>query len=281
MSEPTRGYLREALAEFLGTFVLIVFGIGVVAQVVLSGQTAGTYLSINLAWGLAVTMGCYVAGGVSGAHLNPAVTLALAVHRGFPWSKVAAYVGAQVAGAFIASAVVYLTYMDALTAFDSGVRQVAGAQGTAGIWATYPQAFIAPFPAGFIDQFVGTALLMLVVLGISDARNAPPAAGMAPLIVGLLVMVIGMSFGYNAGYAINPARDFGPRLFTAVAGWGSDVFRAANGWWWVPLAAPPLGAIAAGWVYDGLIGHRFPKGLTPTSAESATPIPQPGQLPPE
>lgn len=281
MSEPTRGYLREALAEFLGTFVLIVFGIGVVAQVVLSGQTAGTYLSINLAWGLAVTMGCYVAGGVSGAHLNPAVTLALAVHRGFPWSKVAAYVGAQVAGAFIASAVVYLTYMDALTAFDSGVRQVAGAQGTAGIWATYPQAFIAPFPAGFIDQFVGTALLMLVVLGISDARNAPPAAGMAPLIVGLLVMVIGMSFGYNAGYAINPARDFGPRLFTAVAGWGSEVFRAANGWWWVPLVAPPLGAIAAGWVYDGLIGHRFPKGLTPTSAESATPIPQPGQLPPD
>jgi len=281
MSEPRREYAREVFAEFLGTFVLIVFGLGVVAQVVLSKETAGTYLSINLAWGLAVTMGCYVAGGVSGAHLNPAVTLALAVHRGFPWRKVGPFVGAQMAGAFVASAVVYLSYMDALNAFDGGLRQVAGTQGTAGIWATYPQAFIAPFPAGFIDQFVGTALLMLVVLAISDARNAPPAAGMGPLIVGLLVAVIGMSFGYNAGYAINPARDLGPRLFTAVAGWGGEVFRAANGWWWVPVVAPPLGAIAAGWVYDGLIGHRFPKGLSPTDAASATPVPQPGQLPPD
>lgn len=272
---------REALAEFLGTFVLIIFGVGVVAQVVLSQQTAGTFLSINLAWGLAVTMGVYVAGGVSGAHINPAVTLALAVHRGFPWRKVGPYIGAQLAGAFLASAVVYVTYLDALNQFDGGLRQVAGAQGTAGIWATYPQAFLAPFPAGFIDQFVGTMLLMLVVLAISDARNAPPAAGMAPLIIGLLVAVIGMSFGYNAGYAINPARDFGPRLFTALAGWGSEVFRAGSGWWWVPLIAPPLGAITAGWVYDGLIGHRFPAGLLPTSAGAATPVPQPGQLPPE
>ena len=281
MAGRSQGYVREGLAEFLGTFVLIVFGVGVVAQVVLSRDTAGTYLSINLAWGLAVTMACYVAGGVSGAHLNPAVTLALAVHRGFPWGKVPGYVGAQVAGAFVASAVVYITYADALNAFDGGVRQVTGAQGTAGIWATYPQAFIAPFPAGFIDQFVGTALLMLVVLAISDARNAPPAAGMGPLIVGLLVTVIGMSFGYNAGYAINPARDFGPRLFTALAGWGAEVFRAGNGWWWVPLLAPPLGAVAAGWIYDGLIGSRFPAGLSPTSAASATPVPQPGQLPPD
>ena len=281
MSNRVQGTGREALAEFLGTFVLIVFGVGVVAQVVLSGQAAGTYLSINLAWGLAVAMGCYVAGGVSGAHLNPAVTLALAVHRGLPWRKVGPYVGAQVAGAFVASAVVYLTYVDALHQFDGGVRQVAGAQGTAGIWATYPQAFLAPFPAGFVDQFVGTALLMLVVLAISDARNAPPAAGMAPLIVGLLVAVIGMSFGYNSGYAINPARDFGPRMFTALAGWGSDVFRAGNGWWWVPLTAPPLGAITAGWVYDGLIGGRFPAGLSPMSPDSVAPVPQPGQLPPD
>lgn len=281
MPDRSSSYLREVLAEFLGTFVLIMFGVGVVAQVVLSGQTAGSSLSINLAWGLGVTMACYVAGGVSGAHLNPAVTLALAVHRGFPWNKVGPYMGAQVVGAFVASALVYLTYMDALNAFDGGLRQVAGPQGTAGIWATYPQAFLAPFPAGFIDQFVGTALLMLVVLAISDARNAPPAAGMAPLIVGLLVVVIGMSFGFNSGYAINPARDLGPRVFTALAGWGSEVFRAGNGWWWVPLVAPPLGAIAAGWIYDGLIGQRFPGQLSPTELTSATHIPQPGQLPPD
>ena len=84
---------------------------------------------------------------------------------------------------------------------------------------------------------------MAVILAITDARNAPPASGMAPLIVGLLVAVIGMSFGFNAGYAINPARDFAPRLFTAVAGWGTEVFRAGNGWWWVPLTAPVLGAV--------------------------------------
>src|SRR6187549_2197575 len=102
-----RSLVREVLAEFFGTFILIVFGIGVVAQVVLSKQTAGTFLSINVAWGLAVTMGCYVSAGVTGAHLNPAVTLALAVHRRFPWAKVLPYSLAQLAGAFLASAVVY------------------------------------------------------------------------------------------------------------------------------------------------------------------------------
>src|SRR6476620_9544368 len=102
-----RGIGRELLAEFLGTFVLIVFGVGVVAQTVLSKGTAGTTLSINIAWGLAVTMGCYVAAGVTGAHLNPAVTIALAIHRRFSWGKVGPYVVAQLLGAFVASAVVY------------------------------------------------------------------------------------------------------------------------------------------------------------------------------
>src|SRR4026209_571620 len=103
----SREIVRESAAEFLGTFVLIMFGVGVVAQVVLGAGTHGDYLSINLGWGLGVTMGAYVAGGISGAHLNPAVTLALAVHRGFPWRKVAPYCLAQMAGAFAASALVY------------------------------------------------------------------------------------------------------------------------------------------------------------------------------
>ncbi len=263
------GTLREALAEFLGTFVLIVFGVGVVAQVVLSGQNAGSYLSINLGWGLGVTMGVYIAGGVSGAHLNPAVTIALAMHRGFPWRKVPLFVVAQFAGAIVASAVVYLTYAEALSAFDGGVRQVTGAQATAGIWATYPQPFLSVFPGGFIDQVVGTMMLMLVIFAVSDSRNAPPLGGMAPLIVGLLVAAIGMSLGFNSGYAINPARDLGPRFFTAVAGWGADVFRAGNSWWWVPITAPVVGAVAAGWIYDGLIGRRFPR-RQPTAADVET-----------
>ena len=253
-----RGVFRELLAEFFGTFVLIVFGVGVVAQVVLSRSVAGTFLSINIAWGLAVTMGCYVSAGVTGAHLNPAVTLALAARRAFPWNKVAPYAAAQIAGAFTASAVVFLTYHEALAAFDGGVRQVLGAQGTAGIWATYPQPFLSVFPGGFVDQVVGTALLVAVIFGITDPRNAPPPTGLAPVVVGLLVVLIGATFGFNSGYAINPARDFGPRLFTFVAGWGGEVFRAGNNWWWVPIVAPCVGGVLGAWVYEALVGDRFP-----------------------
>ena len=236
---------RELLAEFFGTFILIVFGIGVVAQVVLSKGAAGSTLSINIAWGLAVTMGCYVAAGVTGAHLNPAVTLALAVHRRFPWNKVLPYSVAQLAGAFIASAVVFATYHEALYAFDNGVRQVIGPQGTAGIWATYPQPFLSGFPGGFIDQVVGTALLVGVIFAITDTRNSPAPAGLAPVVVGLLVLLIGATYGFNSGYAINPARDFGPRLAHALlpipgkrdADWGYAA---------VPVIGPLAGAALAG-----------------------------------
>ncbi len=253
-----RGTFREVLAEFLGTFVLILFGAGVVAQFIVSRGTAGSYLAINLAWGLGVVMGCYVSAGVSGAHLNPAVTLAVAVHRGFPWRKVGPYVAGQFAGAFVAAAVVYLTYREGLAAFDGGVRQVLGTQGTAGIFATYPQAYLSTFPGGFIDQIVGTAILVGVIFGITDSRNNPVPAGLVPVVVGLLVVGIGAAYGVNCGYAINPARDLGPRLFTAVAGWGSEVFRAGNHWWWVPVVAPLMGGVLGGWMYDVLVGNRFP-----------------------
>jgi MIP family channel proteins len=255
-----KGIGRELLAEFLGTFVLIVFGVGVVAQTVLSKGTAGTTLSINLAWGLAVVMGCYVSAGVTGAHLNPAVTVALAVHRRFPWNKVVPYSLAQVTAAFVASAVVFITYHEALSAFDGGTRHVTGTLGTAGIWATYPQPFLSTFPGGFIDQVVGTALLVGVILGITDSRNSPPPNGLVPVVVGLLVVLIGATFGFNSGYAINPARDFGPRLFTFVAGWGREVFSAGNNWWWVPIVAPCVGGVLGGWVYDLCVG----KWLTPS-----------------
>jgi MIP family channel proteins len=251
-----RGIAREAVAEFLGTFTLMVFGIAVVAQVVLSHQTTGQYLSINIGWGLAVTMGAYVAGGVSGAHLNPAVTLALAVHRGFPWKKVLPYALAQLAGAFIAALVVFITYHEGFANLDNGIRQVTGPEGTAGIFATYPQAFLSTFPGGFIDQVVGTALLVGCIFAITDQRNAAPPTAFAPLVVGALVLLIGATFGFNAGYAINPARDFGPRLFTAVAGWGSEVFRAGNSWWWVPIVAPCVGGVLGGYVYDLLIARH-------------------------
>lgn len=250
--------LRAALAEFFGTFILIAFGAGVVAQTVLSGQSAGSALSIHICWGLAVILGVYASAGVSGAHLNPAVTLALAVRRGFPWSRVGPYVAAQTAGAFFGALIVYITYREALMAFDQGVRQIAGPLGTAGIFATYPAPYLSTF-GGFIDQVVGTALLIAGVFFLTDERNAPPPAGLTPVLVGLLVMAIGMAFGVNAGYAINPARDFGPRLFTALAGWGPGVFTAAHGWWWVPIVAPCLGGLLGGYFYDVCVRDRHPR----------------------
>lgn len=253
----SRGLVRELAAECLGTFVLIAFGVGVVAQTVLSANATGSYLGINLGWGIAVMLGVLVAGGVSGAHLNPAVTLALAVHRGLPWHKVGPYALAQTVGAFLAAGLIYLTYREAFAAFDGGLRQIAGVQGTAGIFATYPQPFLST-TGGLVDQIVGTALLVIGVFAIGDARNVAAPAWLGPILVGLLVIGIGVAFGFNAGYAINPARDFGPRLFTALAGWGTGVFTANGGWWWVPIAGPLVGAAAGGAVYDVCITRLHP-----------------------
>jgi len=265
------GTSREAAAEFLGTFILIVFGLGVVAQNVLSGGDNGSYLAINLGWGLAVMLGVYASGGVSGAHLNPAVTVALAVRGDFPARKIAPFVVAQTAGAFAASALVFVTYREAFAAFDGGVRQILGEQGTAGIFATYPQPFLS-ITGGFIDQVVGTMLLMASILALTDQRNNPTPAWLTPVIVGGIVVAIGVAFGFNAGYAINPARDLGPRLFTAVGGWGGQVFSAANGWWWVPVVAPCLGAVAGVFVYDLLITRHHPPA-PPATAYSVTSSP--------
>jgi len=252
-----RGTWRESAAELLGTFVLVVFGTASVAQKLLSEGATGSALSIHLSWGLGVTMGIYASAGVSGAHLNPAVTLALAAFRGFPWRKVVPYTLAQTAGAFAGAAVTFFTYREAFDHFDGGARQVSGPLATAGIFATYPQPFLSAFPGGFVDQVVGTALLMLGIFAIADRKNAGPAT-LGPVLVGALVGVIGMTFGFNSGYAINPARDLGPRVFTLLAGWGSEVFRAGGGWWWVPIVAPCLGALLGGLVYDALITRHHP-----------------------
>jgi len=265
-----KGTAREAAAEFLGTFVLIVFGVGVVAQVVLGDGTAGEYLSINIGWGVAVALAVYTAAGVSGAHINPAVTIAVAVHRQFPWSKVLPYIVAQFAGAILASFVVFVVYHEALDAYCNahhvalevpGVSNVTAP--TAQIWATYPRefadkTFLTSFPGGLLDQILGTALLVLIVFALGDEKNAAPKSNLAPALVGATVLLIGMTFGYNAGYAINPARDLGPRLFTYFAGWGSDVFTTGDNWWWVPIVGPLVGGVVGGYVYDVCITRHHP-----------------------
>jgi glycerol uptake facilitator protein len=253
------GLAAELMAEFLGTFVLILFGSGVVAMVVLFPSEApgaaihGGYTNITLGWGLAVTMGIYVAGKISGGHLNPAVTLTLAVFRGFPWSKVVPFSLAQTAGAFFAAALVYKNYLPAFQHFDPGLEK------TAGVFTTFP-AFPQWPQAGFLDQVIGTALLLLLVLAITDELNMPPGANLAPLMIGLIVVAIGMSFGGMHGYAINPARDFGPRLFTALAGFKNNGLTDGPRVWWVPVFAPLLGGLLGAAVYDFGI-RRFLPGI--------------------
>lgn len=248
----------ELIAEFLGTFVLILFGTGVVAMVALfptgnPGETVrGGYTNITLGWGLAVTMGIYIAGKVSGAHLNPAVTLALALFRGFPWHKVLPYSIAQTAGAFAAAALVFWDYLPAFHRLDPQLER------TAGIFTTFP-AFPNLPQAGFLDQVIGTGLLVLMVFAIIDEFNAPPGANLAPALIGLVVVAIGMSFGGMHGYPINPARDFGPRLFTVVAGFRNNGLTDGTHVWWIPVTAPLLGGLAGAALYDFGIRRFLPR----------------------
>ncbi len=246
------------MAEFLGTMVLLAFGNGVVAMVLLFGHGVtgevvnGGFTNITFAWGLGVTMGVYIAGKISGAHLNPAVTLALAIFRGFPWRKVVPYVAVQTAGAFLGSALVFWNYHPAFLRADPGLDH------TAGIFTTFP-AFPNLMSAGLLDQTIGTALLLLMIFALTDDRNQPPAANLAPLLIGLVVVVIGMSFGGMHGYAINPARDFGPRLFTVLAGFKNNGLTDGTMVWWVPIVGPLAGGLIGAAVYDFGIRRYLPR----------------------
>nr|G5CTG7.1 RecName: Full=Aquaporin-10; Short=AQP-10 [Milnesium tardigradum]AEP14564.1 aquaporin 10 [Milnesium tardigradum] len=261
---------REALAEFLGSFILIVFGNGVVAQVVLSRGAHGNFLSINIGYGLAVAFGVYIAGGISGGHLNPAVSLAFAALGKLPWRKLPVYMFAQYAGCICASAIVHAIYYDALNNYDGGNRTRGDTwQSTAGIHASYPQEFLY-WQTGLADQIFATSFLMIGILALTDNRNTGPPGGVVPILVGCLVMAIGLAYGFNCGYPINPARDMGPRLFTLMAGWGSRTFSNYNPyifndyyqripyWFWIPVVGPHLGALLGAAIYFFFIGNHWP-----------------------
>ncbi|MCS7025105.1 MAG: aquaporin family protein [Bryobacteraceae bacterium] len=250
--------LGEVIAEFLGTMVLILFGAGVVAMTLLFGTGVpgevikGGYTNVTLAWGLGVVMGIYTAGKVSGAHLNPAVTLALAVFRGFPWQKIVPYVAAQTAGAFFAAALVFLVYRPAFLRFDPLLER------TAGVFTTFPAFPDLPF-TGFLDQVIGTALLLFLIFAITDERNQAVGA-LGPVLIGLVVVGIGMSFGALHGYAINPARDFGPRLFTVVAGFKNNGLTDGTGVFLTPIAGPLIGGLMGAALYDFAVRPYLNKG---------------------
>lgn len=264
-AKPTTGLWRELSAEFAGTMILILFGVGVVAQVVAGGL--GDHDSIAWAWGLGVTLGVYTAARISGAHINPAVTFSLAIFKGFPWIKVLPYIIAQFLGAFVAALIVRWNYTEMLHAVDPGLTMK-----TQGVFSTLPGNGSLPIDiwGAFRDQIIGTAILLFMVLALTDLLNLPPLANLAPLMIGLLVVAIGMAWGTAAGYAINPARDFGPRLASYLTGYES-AFRDQYGnlYFWVPILGPLIGGPLGAWLYHLFIGRY----LTVEQVEEAvTPV---------
>lgn len=263
--------LGELMAEFFGTFVLIAFGDGVVAMAVAAlnqtgraatGHTiflaSGDWLLITWGWALAVVFGVYVAGGVSGAHINPAVTFAFAARGDFPWRKVGPYWVAQWLGAFVGAALVYAVYGWAIHSYLSVNHLVQSKDiATYSIFATFPGPYFHNWWGPLIDQVVGTAFLLVFVAALIDRRNILPKGNLAPFMIGMAVAAIGMSYGANAGYAINPARDFGPRILAWVAGWGSTAFPGdygwVNGYFWIPIVGPLLGGVLGVLSYDFFI----------------------------
>jgi glycerol uptake facilitator protein len=227
----------ELMAEFIGTLVLILVGDGVVAMVALFGAgvpgeiVRGGFTNITVGWGIAIAMGTWLAGRTSGAHLNPAVSVAMAVYRDFPWRKVVPYCLAQTCGAFVASALVYWNYQPA---FQLDPER-------AGVLTTAP---------ALLDQTIGTALFLMLLLAITDQSDELPVAGSGALMIGLAVTGIGMAFGGIHGYAINPAADFGPRLFTVAAGFRNNGLTDGARVFWIPIVAPILGGIIGAAAYD-------------------------------
>ncbi|HEX3790669.1 MAG TPA: MIP/aquaporin family protein [Pseudonocardiaceae bacterium] len=263
------GLVGELAAEFAGTMILILFGTAVVAQVAAAG--IGGHDSIAWAWGFGVMLGIYVAGKISGAHLNPAVTIALAAFKGFEWRKVAPYALAQTAGAFVAALLVRWNYTEVLNKVDPGHTIK-----TQGVFSTLPGNGTLPVSdwGALRDQIIGTAILLFLIVAITDIRNTPPAANLTPVVIGFLIVAIGMAWGTDAGYAINPARDFGPRLAEFITGYGG-AWRDQYGhlYFWIPIVGPIVGGLAGAGLYELLVGRFLPRtgpaepGELPTSPE--------------
>lgn len=233
------------LGEFVGTLLLILLSGGIVAGVCLKQSKAeqAGWLAITVGWGLAVAVAVYAVGEVSGAHLNPAVTLALALTGGFPWEKVPGYVLAQLLGAFCGAVLVWLHYLPHWEKTGDPATKLA-------VFATGPA--IRDWSANLLSEIIGTFVLVFGVLAIGANRLAE---GLNPLLVGLLVVSIGLSLGGTTGYAINPARDLGPRLAHAllpIPGKGPSDWSYA----WIPVIGPVIGGLLGGWTYAWLFGGK-------------------------
>lgn len=239
------------MGELVGTMVLILLGDSVVANVLLEkskGQNAG-WIVITAGWGFAVAIAVYVAGWASGAHLNPAVTLGLAATGAVPAGQIPAYIAGQFVGAFIGAVLVWLMYLPHWAETkDAGLKLACFSTGPA----------IRNTGTNLISEIIGTAMLLIGVLGITNANNGL-GSGIGPFLVGILVFSIGLSLGGPTGYAINPARDLGPRIAHAVlpiAGKGDSDW----GYSWIPVVGPIIGGILGAILYNALMGGLAPLG---------------------
>ena len=262
--------VKEMGAEFVGTFILVLFGVGSVCVSVWTG-VYGLWV-VSLMFALGVALGVYASGKVSGGHINPAVTITMAVFTDFPWSKVLPYIVAQVLAAFAAAALIHYFYGDILAGFEAAkglVRGEAGSQLSAMGYTTY-----APNPAiigtdaasfgkvshvqWFLSEAFGTAVLLFGIFYLLDEDNSlAPQANLAPVMIGLLVAAIVAYEAPISMTALNPARDLGPRAWAAVAGWGEIAFPGPRGGWWIPAVSTITGALIGGALYNGLYKTVF------------------------
>lgn len=261
MSKSTNTLTGQCIAEFIGTGLIIFFGVGCVSALKLAGANFGQW-EISIVWGLAVAMGAYVSAGVSGAHLNPAVSIALCVFGNFEARKLFPYIFAQTAGAFCSAALVYGLYQSLFIDYEQTHHIVRGTLDSlpmAGIFSTYPDAHLSIAQAFLIEMTI-TAVLMGVIMGLTDDGNGIPRGPLAPLLIGLLVAAIGAAFGPLTGFALNPARDFGPKLFADLAGWGHLALTGGKDipYFLVPVFAPVVGALVGAFLYRALIGRHLP-----------------------
>jgi glycerol uptake facilitator protein len=272
-----RDLSRACFAEFLGTFVLVFFGVGVVHTAVLTGAQSGLG-QVALVWAIAVALAIYTTGAISGAHINPAMTLAFAVFRGFPARRIAPYVAAQLLGAFAAAALLYGLFHGVIAHFEDLKGLVRGCPNSVLSAMVYGEYF--PNPAlvaagalanadvslvqAMLGEGVGTAFLALFVFALTDRRNeAGPGSALLPAFIGLAVALNISIVAPLTQAGFNPARDFGPRLFAWCAGWGSVAIPGPRGGFFtVYILAPCLGALCGGGIYQFLrLGRRTPAGV--------------------
>ncbi|KAF7323718.1 hypothetical protein MKEN_00592700 [Mycena kentingensis (nom. inval.)] len=249
-----RETLREPFAEFLGVAILVLFGAGVNCQVLLSSSTGvssspkGDYLAVSFGWAVGLCLGVWVASGISPAHINPAITLAMATWRGFSWKKVPGFIIAQTLGGFVGAALVYANYFHAIDIFEGGVG--VRTMKTAGVFGAFAAEYLTDGSA-FFSEVLGTAILVLVIVATTDKKSSAPAPGYFPLVIFLVILGISSSLGMQTGFSLNPARDFGPRLLSAAVGYPGTVWSFRHQYWiWTGIIAPVLGAQVAVAIYD-------------------------------